>query len=82
MSQKKLTELSDEELLQEAQKMKPTGIYDALIIGLLIGVSLYSIYKNGLGLLTLLPLVYIPIATKNKLKVKEINDLLKERNLI
>lgn len=81
MSQKELAELSDEELLQEAKTMKPTGIYDALIIGVLIGVSLFSIYKNGLGLLTFLPLVYIPIATKNKLKVKEINKLLEERNL-
>lgn len=81
MSQKKLAELSNEELLQEAKNMKPTGIYDALILGVLIGISIFSVYKNGFDLLTFLPLVYLPIATKNKLKVKEIDKLLTERNL-
>jgi len=81
MKQKKLAELTDEELLQEAKKNKPTTLYDAIIFGFLIGVAIYSTVKNGLGLLTFLPLVYIPIAAKNKTKNKELVKLLKERNL-
>ena len=77
----KLTELSDEELLQEAKKMKSAKVYDAVIFGILIGIAIYSSIKNGFGLLTFLPLVYAPIAVKNKTKNRELEKLLKERNL-
>jgi hypothetical protein len=81
MKQNKLAELTDEELLQEAKRTKPTKIYDAIIIGFLIGIAIYSSVKNGFGLLTFLPLVYLPIAGKNKMKNKGLEKLLKERNL-
>ncbi len=79
--QKKLSELTDQELLLEAKKSKPTDLYDPVIFGILIGIAIYSTVNNGLGLLTFLPLVYIPIAAKNKIKNKELVKLLKERNL-
>lgn len=81
MKQKKLAELTDEELLQESRRNKPTNIYDAIIIGVLIGIAIYTSVKNGFGLLTFLPLVYVPIAVKNQAKNKELEKLLKERNL-
>jgi hypothetical protein len=79
--QKELSELTDQELLQEAKKSKPTIIYDAVIFGILIGIAIYSTVNNGLGILTFLPLVYIPIAAKNKIKNKTLEKLLKERYL-
>lgn len=81
MNQKRLAELTDEELLQEAKKSRSTKLYDALIIGVLIGIAIYASVKNGFGLLTLLPIVYMPIAAKNQTKNKELEKLLKERNL-
>ena len=81
MEQKKLAELTDEELLQEAKKIKSTNLYDAAIFGILIGIAIYATVKNGLGLLTFLPLAYSPIAVKNQTKHKELEKLLKERNL-
>jgi len=81
MNQKNTVELSDEELLQEVKRMKATKLYDPVIFGVLIGIAIYSTVKNGLGLLTFLPMVYLPIAAKNKLKIKELAKLLKERNL-
>lgn len=81
MNQKELAALTNEELLQEAKKIKSTTIFDAAIIGFLIGVAVFSVVKKGFGLLTFLPLVYIPIAVKNKAKNKELEKLLKERNL-
>lgn len=81
MEQKKLAELTDEELLQDAKKNKSIKLYDAVIFGILIGIAIYSSVKNGFGLLTFLPLVYTPIAAKNKIKNKELEKLLKERNL-
>ena len=81
MKQKDLEKLTNEELLQEAKKIRSTNIFDAVAIGFLIGIAIFSVVKNGFGLLTFLPLVYIPIAVKNKTKNKALENLLRERNL-
>lgn len=81
MKQKNIAELTDEELLQVARKTKSTKLYDAVIFGILIGIAIYSSVTNGFGLLTFLPLVYLPLAAKNKAKNKELEKLLKERKL-
>ena len=82
MEKNLLAELTDEELLKEAKTIKQTNIYDPIIFGVLIGIAIYSFVNNGLGLLTFLPLVYVPIANKNKTKNRKLKKLLKERNLI
>jgi hypothetical protein len=61
--------------------MKTTLAFDAGIIGFLIGVSVFSIVRKGFGLLSFLPLIYLPVAAKNKAKKKELDNMLKERNL-
>lgn len=81
MNQNELKELTNDELLAEAKKNKSYKIYDAVIIGFLIGIAIYGAVKNGLGLLIFLPLIYLPIANKNKVKNKAIEELLKDRNL-
>lgn len=81
MKQKELAELTNEELLQEAKKIKSSNIFDAAILGFLIGVAVYSAVRNGFGLLTFLPLIYVPVAAKNKARNKALVELLKERNL-
>ena len=54
-----LSRLTDEELLIEAKKMKSKSIANALLIGFLIGVIIYSVVKNNLGFFTLIPLYFI-----------------------
>lgn len=81
MIQKELADLTDEELMQQAKKIKSTKIFDAGFIGLLIGISVYSSVKNGFGLLSFLPLLYIPIASGNKKRTEALEKELKERNL-
>lgn len=81
MENKTLEELSDEALLQQAKQLKPTKLYDALIIGFLIGVAIFSSVRNGMGLLTFLPLIYLPVASKNRKKMEAVNKLLQERGL-
>lgn len=81
MNQKELSTLTDEALLQEVKKSRTTVIFDAVIIGFLVGISVFSIVKKGFGLLSLLPLIYIPIATRNRKHQKALEKLLKERNL-
>jgi len=58
MTQKNLSELTDEELLQLAKNRKSTDLMNAVIIGFAIGIVAYSFLKNTLGLLTLLPLLF------------------------
>lgn len=82
MKQQELTELIDQELLQEAKKMKTASIINALLIGFLIGVIFYSIVKNSWGLLTLIPLFFIyKLINNSKHNTKELGSLLRERNL-
>lgn len=82
MEQKKLTELTDQELLQEAKKKKSTAITNAVLIGFLIGIVLYSIIQNRLGFFTLIPLFFAyKLINNSKYDNKELENLLKERNL-
>lgn len=81
MTEKELAELTDQELLLEARKIKSNNLWDGLIIGMLSGIAIYSAVKNGFGLLSFLPLIYVPVAVKNRAKNKVLEDLLKERNL-
>ena len=80
--EKKLSELSDEELLQEAKKMKSNMIANAVLIGFLIGIVFYSVVKNSFGFLTLIPLFFAyRLINDSKYNQKELDNLLKERNL-
>ncbi|HQX42724.1 MAG TPA: hypothetical protein PLO70_07460 [Chitinophagaceae bacterium] len=83
MTNKDLSEFTDEELLAEAKKMKSFSITNALFIGFLVGVVFYSIVKNSWGMLTLIPLYFIYKMVndpKNK-RTKDLEELLKERKL-
>jgi hypothetical protein len=83
MNQKELSELTDQELLDEAKKMKSTSIVNALLIGFLMGIVFYSLAKNSWGLVTLIPLyfVYKMINDPKNKRSKSLETLLKERNL-
>ncbi|MBK6348133.1 MAG: FUSC family protein [Bacteroidales bacterium] len=83
MTNKDLTELTDQELLDEAKKLKSFSITNALFIGFLAGIIIFSIVKNTWGMLTLIPLYFIYKMVndpKNK-RSKELDELLKKRNL-
>jgi hypothetical protein len=84
MTQKDLSELTDQELLAEAKKMKSSAIINAALIGATFGVIVYSVVKNTWGFFTLIPLFLIfkvfhnPENNRRHLALKE---LIKERNL-
>lgn len=82
MEKKELSQLTDQELLQEAKKMKSTFMINALLIGFLLGVVFYSVVKNTLGFLTLIPLFFAyKLSNNSKYNKVELENLLKERNL-
>lgn len=81
MKQKERSELTDQELLEEAKKMKSTSITNAVFIGIMIGIVIYSIVKNSFGFFTLIPLFFAYKAFNNSKNNKALKNLLKERNL-
>lgn len=83
MNQKELPALTDQELLAEAKKLKSFSITNALFIGFLLGILIYSFVKNTWGLVTIIPLYFIYKLIndpKNK-RYEAVEKLLKERNL-
>ena len=52
-------ELTEEELLKEKKKLKNAKIINALLIGFLVGIVIWSVVKNTWGFLTLIPLFFI-----------------------
>ncbi|RBQ04263.1 FUSC family protein [Pedobacter miscanthi] len=82
MIQKELAQLTDQELLQEAKKVKSDKIITAALIGFLAGVIVYSVVKKSFGFLTLIPIVFIyKLINKPKYNTKELEEVLKERGL-
>jgi hypothetical protein len=81
--EKELSTLTDQELLDEAKKMKSFSITNALSIGFLMGIVVYSFAKNSWGILTLIPLyfVYKMVNDPKNIRYKVLEKLLKERNL-
>lgn len=58
MKQKELSEFTNQELLDEAKKMKSLSIVHAFVIGFMIGVIVFSIVKSTWGFFTLIPLFF------------------------
>ncbi len=81
MTQEKLSKLTDQELLDEAKKMKSTSLTNAVLIGFLIGIIIYSIVKNSFGFFTLIPLFLVYIIFNNSKKHDALKNILKERGL-
>ena len=83
MANKDLSELTDQELLEEAKKMKSFSISNALFVGFLAGVTIYSVVKSSWGMLTLIPLylIYKLVNDPKNKRSKDLEQLLKERNL-
>lgn len=81
MNQKELANLTDEELLQEKNKIKSSNIVNAFLIGIFIGIAVYSAVKNGFGFFTFFPLIFVYILINNGKKFNALKKELKSRNL-
>jgi hypothetical protein len=81
MEQKDLTELSDQELLQEQKKVKTNKIINGFLIGFLIGIAVYSTVKNGIGFFTFFPLFFAYFVYNNSKKSKALESEQKSRNI-
>lgn len=59
MTKEELAAMTDEELLAAAKKMKSAAITNAVLVGFLIGILLFSVASNSFGFLMLIPLYLI-----------------------
>ena len=81
MTQEELSQLSDEELLEFAKNNKPSPIIDALFIGFLVGIIIFSAASSTRGFITLVPLVLIYVFLKKPKQYEAMKKELKKRNL-
>lgn len=81
MTKKNLKDLTDKELLLEKKKLKKVKIINATLIGFCLGIIIWSVTQNTWGFLTLIPLFFIYKLVNNSNNDKELEKLLKERNL-
>lgn len=81
MKEKEFSELTDQEMLDEAKKMKSTALLNAVLIGVMFGVVVYSVVKNSWGFLTLIPLFIAYKLFNTSKKDKALEQMLKERDL-
>ena len=83
MESKNLKDMTDQELLEEANRLKSFSVTNSFFIGFFIGIIVFSFIKNTWGFLTLIPLYFIYKMVnnpKNK-RSKEVKEQLKERGL-
>lgn len=83
MADKAYSAFTDQELLDEAKKLKPYTLLNAFLVGFLAGIILFSVYYSayGITLLITLFLIYKFVNEPKNQKVKELKKILKERNL-
>jgi len=83
MKEKELSSLNDQELLTEAKHLKSFAISNAFFIGLFLGIIFVSIYYTAYTIALLIPLylVYKFVNDPRNKKIKEVEKLLKQRNI-
>lgn len=81
MNPKEVPELTDQELVEEVNKIKPSPIVDAFFIGFLMGIIIYSLVANSWGFLTLIPLFIVYGLLKKSKRNEARKKELKERGL-
>lgn len=59
MKQEETIEITDENSLRNEKKAKSTRIMNAVFIGAMIGIIIFSIFKSSIGIVSLIPLFFI-----------------------
>ena len=81
MDQKELADLTNEQLLEEKKKIQYNKTVNAILIGLCVGIAVFSAVKNGFVFFTFFPLLLTYPFIKNGKKIQVLEKELKSRNL-
>lgn len=80
--EKGLTELTDQELLDRRKKAKSYNTINAVLLGVLVGIAIYSTVVNGLSFFTFIPIVFAIFAANQWKKSKDVLEKeINSRNL-
>lgn len=81
MKNKRLKELSNEELLKNEKSLKTiTGMLAGALLVLLI-INIFLAFKKGFSALSVVPIALLPILIVNFGSLKEMKKEIKSRNL-
>jgi hypothetical protein len=81
MNEQELANLSDEELRAKAREMKSSEIAHAVLIGVMVGIIIYSVANNAVGLTLLIPLFFIFKVLHKPERNRALKKVLAERGL-
>lgn len=82
MEKKSITELADQELEEELKKRKKNRILVACLMGLLVGVAIWSAtHKGGFWTFTILAFVFF-VGRKNSGNVEEATNEINDRKVL
>lgn len=81
MEQSDLADLTNDELLQERKKIQYNKVVNATLVGLCIGIAIFSAVKNGFVFFTFFPLLLTYPFIKNGKKIQALENEIKSRNL-
>lgn len=81
MDQNNPSKLTDQELVEEVKRSKPSPLIDAFFIGFLIGIVIYSVAVNNWGFLTLIPLFVAYLLLKKPKRYEALVAEMKKRGL-
>jgi hypothetical protein len=73
-NKKPLSEFTNEELVQAEEKHKKDSLYHALGIGVMVGVALYSVVKNGFSFVTFAIIAFVIFIISKKPNDKTVQE--------
>lgn len=81
MTEQELKALTDETLIEKSKKVKTYALINAGLIGVFIGVALFSTLQKGMGFFTVFPLFFVFLLVKKGQEYRIFEKELKHRNL-
>jgi hypothetical protein len=74
-------QLSDDELLEEFRRIKPSPMTDAFLIGFLVGIIVFGVVASAWTFFALIPLYLIYVFLKKSDRYDALKEELERRNL-
>jgi hypothetical protein len=72
--------LTVEQLLEARKKLRSSKMIHAFLIGLFLGIAVWSAAKNGFGFATFFPLFFVYLLSRNTKASKALDKELENRN--
>ena len=81
MTPEKFANLTDEELVEFAERNRPTPVFDAFFIGLLVGIIIFGFATSGWFWLAIVPLFLIRQVLRKPKQHRDLQSEMEKRNI-